>query len=95
MTNIGVFIGRFQPFHLGHYSILIDMLKENDKVIVVVGSSYRPRDIKNIFTQIERINMINSAIPADYLEKIIFIAVMDYPFDDKEWANTVKSEVEA
>jgi bifunctional NMN adenylyltransferase/nudix hydrolase len=95
MTNIGVFIGRFQPFHLGHYSILIDMLKENDKVIVVVGSSYRPRDIKNIFTQIERINMINSAIPADYLEKNIFIAVMDYPFDDKEWANTVKSEVEA
>ena len=37
--NIGVLIGRFQPFHKGHQQLLRGVLLENDKVYVLVAGN--------------------------------------------------------
>ena len=36
MNKIGVFIGKFQPFHLGHGSIIEKMLEDNLKMILII-----------------------------------------------------------
>ena len=38
-----VFIGRFQPFHLGHLAVIRRGLAEARHVLVLVGSAHRPR----------------------------------------------------
>jgi len=34
-----VYIGRFQPFHVGHKAVLDDALKRSKRVVVVLGSA--------------------------------------------------------
>ena len=36
-----IYIGRFQPFHLGHLSLIKKVLKKNDQVALLVMDSYR------------------------------------------------------
>lgn len=57
----GLFIGRFQPLHNGHVSIIENALMETDEVIAGIGSaenSYTPRDP---FTAGERMEMLIAA----------------------------------
>lgn len=58
-----VFIGRFQPFHNGHKAIVDAALKQAKEVIIVVGSSFASRNIRNPFTFDERRQMIKSVFP--------------------------------
>ncbi|MEM2947357.1 MAG: adenylyltransferase/cytidyltransferase family protein, partial [Candidatus Bathyarchaeia archaeon] len=39
MVKRGLFVGRFQPFHKGHLSVIEDILKEVDELVIVVGSA--------------------------------------------------------
>jgi len=53
-----VYILRASPFHNGHAELLLRALKLSEEVVVVIGSSYQPRTIKNPFTATEREEMI-------------------------------------
>ena len=33
------YIGRFQPFHLGHYSVITSIAEEVDELIIGIGSA--------------------------------------------------------
>lgn len=57
--NVGVFIGRFQPFHLGHASVIETMIEECDLVVVAVGD-HRHQSIKNPFSFLDRKFMIEA-----------------------------------
>ncbi|HDJ89497.1 MAG TPA: nicotinamide-nucleotide adenylyltransferase, partial [Thermoprotei archaeon] len=58
MKMRGLFIGRFQPFHLGHFYALKWILSKVDEVIIGIGSAQVSYTIKNPFTLGERIEMI-------------------------------------
>lgn len=58
----GLFIGRFQPFHNGHYNAIKDILKMEDEVIICVASSQLSYTISNPFSSGERIEMILRSI---------------------------------
>jgi nicotinamide-nucleotide adenylyltransferase len=45
----GLFIGRFQPFHNGHYMAIKDILKIEDEVIICVAASQISYTISNPF----------------------------------------------
>lgn len=60
MTNASVFIGRFQPFHLGHQSVLQSCNTET--VYIGVGSSQYHHTADNPFTYEERKSMILEAL---------------------------------
>jgi len=58
----GLYIGRFQPFHLGHNAVLKKILEEIDEVVVVVASAQESHTPQNPFTAGERLDMIHGAL---------------------------------
>lgn len=90
MNKFGVFIGRFRPFHNAHFNTIDTMLKENDYVVVLVGSCGNPRNIKNPFSFDEIKTMIDTCFP----NKPIFVEpLMDYLYDDTKWITQVQEKV--
>lgn len=85
-----VFIGRFQPFHLGHKSVIDIALKKAKEVVIVVGSSFSARNIRNPFTFDERRAMIKAVYPQ---ENVKVVPVYDYPYDDNKWITAVQNVV--
>ena len=58
----GLYVGRFQPFHLGHLQAVKYILERVDEVTVIVGSAQHSHTIENPFTAGERISMIRLAL---------------------------------
>lgn len=50
IMNVGIFVGRFQPLHIGHLSIISHMQKKYDHVIIMVGSANQRKSFKNPFS---------------------------------------------
>ncbi len=62
MIKRGLYVGRFQPFHLGHLQAIQHMLKETDEAVIVIGSAQYSHNTNNPFTAGERLVMIRSAL---------------------------------
>jgi len=58
----GLYIGRFQPFHLGHLEAVKHILGKVDELVIVVGSAHDSHTVENPFTAGERITMIRLAL---------------------------------
>jgi bifunctional NMN adenylyltransferase/nudix hydrolase len=86
-----VFIGRFSPFHNGHKSVIEQALNLAKEVVVVLGSSFAARSIRNPFTFQERKAMIKSVFPSD---RVKVVPVSDYPYDDTRWVNAIQRVVD-
>ena len=54
----GLYIGRFQPFHLGHLEAVKYILGKVDEIVIVVGSAHSSHTLDNPFTAGERIQMV-------------------------------------
>ncbi|MCD6240117.1 nicotinamide-nucleotide adenylyltransferase [Candidatus Bathyarchaeota archaeon] len=68
MVKRALFIGRFQPFHKGHLEAVKMILKENDEIVIAVGSSQYSHKLENPFTAGERITMIRKALEEEKVE---------------------------
>jgi bifunctional NMN adenylyltransferase/nudix hydrolase len=87
-----VYIGRFQPVHLAHIQIMEEGLKRARFLVIVIGSSNEPPQIKNPFTFEERIEMIRRSLPKLYMDRVIFIPSVDWLYDDNQWRDqTIES----
>lgn len=89
-----LFIGRFQPFHMGHLSVVEEALKKTDRLIIGIGSAENGFEKENPFTAGERFEMIEAAlldasIPAS---KFCIIPVRNINNYD-EWPDHVDSLV--
>ncbi|NPA71144.1 MAG: nicotinamide-nucleotide adenylyltransferase [Crenarchaeota archaeon] len=74
----GLFIGRFQPFHLGHLKALEWILTQVDEVIIAIGSANVALTFKNPFTVGERIEMITRVMrELELINKIYICSVPD------------------
>jgi nicotinamide-nucleotide adenylyltransferase len=62
MVNRGLYVGRFQPFHLGHLKAIQGVLKEVEELVIVIGSAQYSHNINNPFTAGERLTMIRRAL---------------------------------
>ncbi len=58
----GFYIGRFQPFHNGHLSVVKEMVNHVDTVIIGIGSAETNYTSDNPFTAGERFSMIENSI---------------------------------
>ncbi len=63
--STGLFVGRFQPFHLGHVGTIKFALGRVDEIIIVIGSAQKSHEFRNPFTAGERIQMIKASLDAD------------------------------
>jgi bifunctional NMN adenylyltransferase/nudix hydrolase len=88
-----VFIGRFEPFHNAHQTIIRNALKLSRKVIVLVGSTGKPRTIKNPWNLSERTVMVRHCFSAEENARIAIAGVHDHPYSDQAWAAEVQRAV--
>lgn len=84
----GVVIGRFQPVHNGHKSLLDAALAGARMVICIVGSTQEQRTLRNPFTFEERAQLIRSSYDNATNERLLILPLADGP-DDHEWAMSV------
>ncbi|MBP2172216.1 nicotinamide-nucleotide adenylyltransferase [Methanococcus voltae] len=61
-TKRALIIGRWQPFHNGHYEIIKKISNEVDELIIGIGSSQRSHSLKDPFTAGERMMMISKSL---------------------------------
>ncbi len=76
MVTRGFFIGRFQPFHFGHLSVVRYALEHDDELIVAIGSTDKSFTTKDPFTASERFEMILAAL-APYRDRVIVTIAPD------------------
>lgn len=58
----GLYIGRFQPYHLGHQAVIHKIAEEVDEIVIVIGSAQESHTLENPFTAGERMEMIYTAL---------------------------------
>lgn len=64
-TKWGVFIGRMQPVHNGHLFLIKKALEENDRVLILLGSSNKRGTIRNPLDYISRKHLLEFALEED------------------------------
>ncbi|MDA4119920.1 MAG: nicotinamide-nucleotide adenylyltransferase [Thaumarchaeota archaeon] len=92
--RVGLFVGRFQPFHLGHLAAVKYALKEVQYLYIVVGSAQRSHERDNPFTAGERITMIKSALDGNGVDPSKWMAIPIVDADSHSlWVTSVESMV--
>ena len=94
MYDLAVFIGRFQPFHLGHKSIIDNGLTKAKKVLILIGSANQPPNIRNPWHWLDRAKMIKMHYDSpEYDGRIIFEPLEDRTYNDSAWISQVQELV--
>jgi len=92
--RVGLIVGRFQPFHIGHLEAVKYALERVDYLYVVVGSAQRSHERDNPFTASERIMMIKSALDGNKVDPSKWMAIPIADADSHSlWVSTVVSMV--
>jgi len=86
----GLFIGRFQPFHVGHLNLIKTALKEVDELVIGIAHSEDKKD--NPYSVKQRIEMIDLVLPANNISKYTLYPIPDYP-DDNKWLREIETLV--
>lgn len=94
--DVLAFIGRFQPFHMGHKAVVDTALTRAKKVAIILGSDQQPRTARNPFTTKERIEMISAVYPeAVEQQRLFFCPQVDHTYNMDRWIGGVQSSVMA
>lgn len=83
--NLGVFLSRMQPLHLGHLGIIKKALAENEKVIVLIGSKNKKETLRNPLDVKLRREILEEALEKefgkDYKTRIIISELPDWSME--------------
>ena len=90
----GVLIGRFEPFHNGHLSLVKFGLENIEELIIVLGSCNTAKSIKNPWSAQDRREMIISCLSSIDSDRIIFLEASDYLYNDNRWITCVQQQVD-
>jgi len=92
--RLTVYIGRFSPFHKGHAETIELALRNSDRVLVIIGSAHRPRDIKNPWTFAERALMIKQWYDAKgFTTELAIVPQRDHPYSNQRWLSDIQYHV--
>lgn len=93
-NNVGIFIGRFQPIHMGHVHAIGVAATQVKTLIVMVGSANQCRSIKNPWNFVERKQMIAAKLRTANIKNVSIVPLNDYPYSDSQWITDVRSTIE-
>lgn len=92
----GLYVGRFQPLHMGHYDIINTMIHSCETVIIAVGSAQEYGTKRNPFSYGLRASLIFKSFGWAF-PHVMVVPVPDreHPSNDPSWGdyllNTVKT----
>jgi nicotinamide-nucleotide adenylyltransferase len=87
-----LFIGRFQPFHLGHLSLIQQLSNQYELIIIGIGSSQYHDISDNPFSEDERYQMITQSLDAVGIHKYRIVSIPDI-HNPPQWVDHVCSIV--
>lgn len=97
--NVGIYIGRFQPLHIGHITIIAYMQKKYDHIIVLVGSANQRASIKNPFSFEQRKLWLEQSFydlaGHDSSQKISVLPLNDYRYNEAKWEAELTAQVQS
>ncbi len=94
MFRRALFIGRFQPFHLGHLHALMYILSKSREVVIGIGSSQEAYTPKNPFSAGERYEMIRLVLKRrNLLDRCMIVYIPDSGGRHLNWGQIVKQHV--
>ncbi|WP_192933432.1 bifunctional nicotinamide-nucleotide adenylyltransferase/Nudix hydroxylase [Sinorhizobium meliloti] len=89
-----IFIGRFQPLHVGHQYVIDKALELADRVIVLVGSATTARSPRNPFTFGERKEMIEQTFRSvSFINDRLHVTPISDTSQDNRWMEQVQRQV--
>ena len=74
---VGLIIGRFQPFHKGHFEVMKTIAKDCDGIVIGIGSAELSHTLDNPFTAGERHLMISRALKNEGLNDFYIVPIVD------------------
>ncbi|MGV8089487.1 MAG: nicotinamide-nucleotide adenylyltransferase [Methanothrix sp.] len=89
----GLYIGRFQPYHLGHQAVLEEIAREVDEIVIVIGSAQESHGPENPFTSGERMEMIYAALGKGELRKRCIVTTLQDINRNSLWVSHLQSMV--
>lgn len=84
----GLYIGRFQPFHLGHLEAVKFALSQVENLWIGIGSSNKSNEKRNPFTADERKEMIISSLDEKTKKRIQIYYIPDIGEHEK-WTYSI------
>lgn len=93
-VDLAVVIGRFQPVHQGHINLFKRAAQISKNRLILVGSSFIARNIKNPFTYDERRNMIKAACSELRSGDFNIAPITDDLYNDTVWIGNVQTEID-
>jgi bifunctional NMN adenylyltransferase/nudix hydrolase len=94
--HYGIYIGRFQPMHIGHEQVIRQALERVETLIIIVGSSHMARTPVNPFIFEERAAMIRGVFSHEVSTgRLLIVPLYDYERDYDWTANLKKGVTEA
>ncbi|MEN3746429.1 NUDIX domain-containing protein [Sphingomonas sp. HF-S3] len=93
-NDFSVFIGRFQPLHIGHEHVVRQALSRTSHVIVLIGSANVARDPRNPFTYGERVAMFRKSFAYEMANGHLIVEPLDdHLYSDTAWCAEVQARV--
>lgn len=90
-----LFIGRFQPFHIGHLMVIQGMTKVCGRIVIGIGSADKQGTEENPFSAEHRKEMIQRALQEENIIPLFdveFVDLPDHP-EDEAWTKMVLEKV--
>lgn len=89
--KVALFMGRFQPFHLGHLDACQQISQQYDHIVIAVGSAQYSNEEENPFTFAQRKEIIHKTLEKEKISYEI-IAINDI-HNHRTWVEYVNSLV--
>jgi len=88
-----LYIGRFQPYHLGHQAVIEKIAEEVEEIVIVIGSAQDSHTPENPFTGGERMEMIYASLRECSLCHRCYVAPLQDVQRNSVWVSHLRSMV--
>ena len=90
--SLTVFLGRMVPLHEGHATVIREARQISEKVLVGLGSAFRPASTRIPYSVEQREKMLRLAFP-DSEDWLIIEPIEDFTYNDPLWLAHVQDTV--
>jgi nicotinamide-nucleotide adenylyltransferase len=85
------YIGRFQPLHNGHVTVIDTLCKQADEIIIGIGSAQKSHTKDDPFTAGERVLMITRTLAASNIHKMWYVIPIEDLQRNALWVSHVRA----
>ena len=88
--QIGLIVGRFQPFHRGHLSMIRQSLEICEQIKIMIGSANCSYEIKNPLTLKERLRILRLVLEKEsFKDRVKLVGGLDDMESDDKWLDNL------